>query len=163
MSRKSRKQPSVKRLPAETGNPRTAPGADPARHAQKTVVQAVGIVDLDGPCGWRSEAVRVWWNELLPRLRHFETMTWEKIVAATGGPTRGNNHHFVAVDAFSGRPGHELSNSDIGQDDVSELFSLRLTSMTRVYGIRDRRAHKLLWYDRHREPNPNVVHPVQDR
>ena len=73
MSRKSNKQPTGKRPPAESGNPRTATGAEPARYEQETVGWALGIADLDGPWGWRSEASRVWWKELLPKLRHFLT------------------------------------------------------------------------------------------
>ena len=161
MSGKSKKQPSAKHHPADTRDPRTAPGADPTRNEQETVVWAFGIADLDGPWGWRSEASRVWWRELLPKLRNFETMTWEEIMAAAGGRTKGNNHHFVNVKGLSSKARARLA--EVGQEDVSELFSLRLTSTTRVYGIRDRRALKLLWYDRHHGSNQNAVHPVRVR
>lgn len=33
------------------------------------------------------------------------------------------------------------------QDRVSDLFSLHIDGKTRIYGIRDGRALKLLWYD----------------
>ena len=53
--------------------------------------------------------------------------------------------------------------AEINQDDVSELFSLRLTATTRIYGIRDRQALKLLWYDPHHGTNAHAVYPVRNR
>ena len=42
-------------------------------------------------------------------------------------------------------------------------FSLRLTATTRIYGIRDRRALKLLWYDPHHGTTARAVYPVRRR
>ncbi|MCY4283978.1 MAG: hypothetical protein OXC65_01405 [Thiotrichales bacterium] len=122
---------------------------------------AFGIADLDGPWGWRTVAGRIWWSELLPKLRDFETMTWEEIMRAAGGRARGNNNHFVSVEKFT-RPAKERL-AALGQEDISELFSLRLTATTRIYGIRDRRALKLLWYDPHHGTNDRAVYPVRSR
>ena len=105
--------------------------------------------------------VRVWWNEILPKLQHFESMTWAEIMQAAGGRGRGNNSHFVQVGKLTRQAKARLT--EIGQDDVSELFSLRLTGTTRIYGIRDRRALKLLWYDPHHGTNARAVYPVHRR
>ena len=116
-------------------------------------------MDQGGAWGCRSIPVWVWWNEILPKLQHFESMTWAEIMQAAGGRARGNNSHFVQVGKLTRQAKARLA--EIGQDDVSELFSLRLTGTTRIYGIRDRRALKLLWYDPHHGTNARAVYPVQ--
>lgn len=118
-------------------------------------------MDQGGAWGCRSIPVRVWWNEILPKLQHFESMTWTEIMQAAGGRARGSNSHFVQVGNLTRQAKARLA--EIGQDDVSELFSLRLTGTTRIYGIRDRRALKLLWYDPHHGTNARAVYPVQHR
>ncbi|MDE0048126.1 MAG: hypothetical protein OXU19_20060 [bacterium] len=80
---------------------------------------------------------------------------------AAGGRARGNNSHFVEVRKLAGPAKARLA--EIGQDDVSELFSLRLSATVRIYGIRDRRALKLLWYDPHHGTNAIAVYPVRQR
>ena len=122
---------------------------------------AFSIVDQYGPWGWRTEAGRVWWSEILPKLQHFESMTWAEILQAAGGRARGNNSHFVQVGKLTKNAKDRLT--DIGQDDVSDLFSLRLDATTRIYGIRDRRALKLLWYDPYHGKNTRAVYPVRSR
>ena len=161
MARRPRKRPKAAALPSDRKHPRTAPGADPALHDRETIVWAFGIVDLEGPWGWRTEAGRVWWSEILPKLQDFESMTWEEIMRAAGGRARGTNSHFVSVENLT-RPARDRL-TEIRQDDVSELFSLRLTATTRIYGIRDRRALKLLWYDPHHGTNARAVYPVRGR
>ncbi len=155
------KQPQARNLPASGKQPRTAPRGDPTLHDRETIVWALGIADLEGPWGWRTAAARVWWTEILPKLRDFESMTWAEIMRAAGGRTRGNNSHFVEVRSLTGQAKVRLV--EIGQDDVSELFSLRLSSTVRIYGIRDRRALRLLWYDPHHGTNARAVYPVRQR
>lgn len=118
-------------------------------------------MDQGGNWGWRSVAARVWWNEILPKLQDLESMTWAEIMQAAGGRTRGNNNHFVQVEKLTGQAKARLA--EIRQEDVSELFSLRLTATTRIYGIRDRRALKLLWYDPYHGMNAQAVYPVRNR
>ena len=50
-----------------------------------------------------------------------------------------------------------------GKKDVSELFSSRLRATVRIYGFRDRRALKLLWYDPLHGANAKAVYPVHQR
>ena len=161
MARRPRKRPKAKALPPDRKYPRTAPGADPVLHDRETIVWAFGIVDLEGPWGWCTVAGRVWWSEILPKLQDFESMTWEEIMRAAGGRARGNNSHLVSVGNLTRQAKDRLT--EIRQDDVSDLFALRLTATTRIYGIRDRRALKLLWYDPHPGSNTRAVYPVRSR
>lgn len=86
-------------------------------------------------------------------------MTWDEIAKASGGRTQGNNHHFVRVEKLTKQAKDRLA--ELKQEDVSELFSLRLTAQKRIYGVRDRRALKLLWYDKHHGRNTQAVYPVR--
>ena len=88
-------------------------------------------------------------------------MTWAEIMQAAGGRARGTNSHFVQVERLTRQAKDRLA--EIHQDDVSELFSLRLTATVRIYGIRDRRALKLLWYDPYHGTNTRAVYPVRSR
>ena len=161
MARRPDKRPSARALPPDRKQPRTALRGDPGVHDRETIVWAFSIVDEQGAWGWRTVAAAVWWNEILPKLRGFESMTWAEIMRAAGGRARGNNSHFVRTERLTRQAKSRLA--EIGQDDVSELFSLRLTATTRIYGIRDRRALKLLWYDPYHGTNARAVYPVRQR
>ena len=80
---------------------------------------------------------------------------------AAGGRAKGSNSHGVPVERLTRQAKDHLA--EIGQDDVSERFSLRLTATTRIYGIRDRRALKLLWYDPHYGTNARAVYLMRSR
>lgn len=161
MARRPEKQPAVRTLPPGGKEARTSLGRDPSSNDRETIVWRFSIVDLGGTWGWRSVAARVWWNDILPKLQNFESMTWAEIMQATGGRTQGNNSHFVQVERLTRQAKARLA--AIRQEDVSELFSLRLTGTTRIYGIRDGRALKLLWYDPFHGTNAQAVYPVRNR
>ena len=128
----------------------------------ETIVWGFSVVDLEGQWGWKHVKGQVWWNNIFPKLQNFETMTWAAIMGSSGGRTRGTNNHSVLVSELSAAAKARLQ--EIQQDDVVELFSLRLTATTRVYGIRDRRALKLLWYDNHHKAgDPQSVYPLDSR
>ena len=142
----TRKEPKVKSVPFDL-------------QEVETIAWRFSIVDLDGPWGWETTARDDWWEKIFPKLKHIDSMTWAEIAKATGGRRVGNNHHPVEVRKLTQQAKQRLK--EIRQDDVSELFSLRLDSTTRIYGIRDRRALKLLWYDPYHGCNSKAVYPVK--
>ena len=97
----------------------------------------------------------------MSKLQNFESMTWEEIMKATGGRDKGTNSHFVEVGKLTNNAKKRLA--EIEQDDVSQLFSLRLDNKKRIYGIHDRRALKLLWYDSYHGNNNKAVYPLKDK
>ena len=107
---------------------------------------------MDGRWGWRSTASKHWWNRIYPKLCDMERLTWAKLKETSGGRSQGTNHHPVSVGHLIAAAQTRLR--ELRQDDVDELFSLRLTGRARVYGIRDGRALKLLWYDHNHEIYP---------
>ena len=134
---------------------------DPSTQDNETIAWRFNIVDEEGPWGWRTEAGRRWWRSVLPKMQNFETMTWAQLFQAAGGRRRGNNHHSVEVEKCTKQAKERLV--EIGHEDISTLFSLRLEGQVRIYGIRDGRALKLLWYDCHHGNNARAVYPVKGR
>ena len=161
MVRGSQKRAKARKRPTDRKKSRTGLRRDPSSHDRETIVWAFSIVDEKGTWGCRGIPAQVWWSEILPKLQDFESMTWAAIMRASGGRTRGTNHHFVEVEKLTKQAKTRLA--ELKQDDVSELFSLRLDATKRIYGIRDRRALRLLWYDPYHGKNTQAVYPVQDR
>ncbi len=154
---KASNPPPQNRKEVRTGTPKIL-----AQEEYDTIVWRFSIVDLDGDWGWRTVASHSWWNEILPKLQDFESMTWEEIMRASGAkkPGKGNNSHFVEAKELTKQAKKRLEYLE--QDDVSHLFSLRLDSTKRIYGIRDRRALNLLWFDLHHGNNKKAVCPVKN-
>jgi len=75
---------------------------------------------------------------VLARLRDMESMTWQHIESSTGS-------HLVAAESVCKAARDRLE--EIQQDDVTNLFSLRMSGAGRVWGIRDGRVLVILWWD----------------
>ena len=161
MPRQRQKKATAAKVPAGGKNARTSPSGDPRLYDIETVVWHLGILDSDGPWGWGHVRRQVWWEEIWPKLRDFESMTWNEILQASGGRASGNNSHPVEVEGLTKKARNRLA--EIKQDDVPQLFSLRLSGRSRVYGIRDRRVLKLLWYDPDHGDNSRAVYPVKQK
>lgn len=93
-------------------------------------------MDFEGPFGCHvltGQDAR----EIQRKLGAFEGMTWSDIERA--------GSHNVAIDKLS-KPARDRL-TEIKQDDLDELFSLRLSGKERIWGIRDRSVLRLLWWD----------------
>lgn len=100
------------------------------------------LVDWDAPWkGWK-ELNADGWQKFINKLGQFESCTWGQI--EDGDPN--NSSHLVAT---TNCPNPEVLKrlQDIKQDDTDYLFSLRLSSRERIYGILDGPVLKILWYD----------------
>jgi len=67
-----------------------------------------------------------------------ETMEWAEIESGTGS-------HTIAVGSLSAEARKRLI--EIRQDDIDDVFSLRITGAERVFGIRDQWILRILWWD----------------
>jgi hypothetical protein len=104
---------------------------------------AFRIVDLGGPWCWSvlsGDALR----EVLQRMKEIETMTWHA-VTETGS-------HSIDVSALS-KPARDRL-MEIHQDDVDQVYSLRVTGRRRIVGIRDGGVLRILWWDPEHEICP---------
>lgn len=97
----------------------------------------VDAIDLEGDWGWQRATIEVLLKKIIPKLHQFETMTW--------GGLEGSDHHFVGWDRLCRAAQRRLE--ELGREDVSELFSLRMDSRARIWGQRDVARLNLLWWD----------------
>lgn len=93
--------------------------------------------------GWdRLKAAQ--WKDILEKLCLREEMTWAAIQNQSGGRSRGSNSHTCPGQSFSKEARDRLVALSL---DEYDLFSLRFTNKIRIYGIREGRVLKVLWYD----------------
>jgi hypothetical protein len=98
------------------------------------------------------------WRDLRNALASFEGMTWAQIKQSCGGKRTGTNHHSLALSEICNRAYRRLE--ELKLEDSDTVFSLRLMSVVRLYGIRDGRVFRLLWYDCHHD-NKNAVYQLK--
>jgi hypothetical protein len=114
---------------------KTPRGAAPD-YAGQFPLWAFRIVDLGGPWCWSAlsgDGLR----EVLQRMKELETMTWHSITE-TGS-------HFIDVSGL-GKPARDRL-MEIHQDDIDQVYSLRVTGRRRIFGIRDGGVLRVLWWD----------------
>ena len=140
---KSRKKPSSKTDPSPEKAPRGKGKVEDIR--SKLIVWHIGRIDRDGPWGWENIEPQELWDNIHSKMSNFESMTWGEVM-------RGGAHHPVSVEGII--PDARRRLEEIGQDDVDELFSLRLSGRERIYGIRVEHVFKVLWWDPEHEVCP---------
>ena len=159
-SKKGKRIPKSPRLKKEFKK-KIPSEASPEIFDNTTICWQLGKIDWDGPWGNSStndlnfkEFIKGW-------ISNFETMTWAEIFKASGGRSRGNNHHPINVSKLSVTAKKRLK--DIKQADIDSVVSLRIDSRKRLYGIRDGRAMQLLWYDPWHDKPSKAVCPTKRR
>ena len=73
---KKRKEPSLKNPPPKKGARKSA---DPNSYLSQTVSWAVSRLDRDSRWGWNGIPIDEFWNDIISKLRDFETMYWREI------------------------------------------------------------------------------------
>ncbi|MGE0083713.1 MAG: hypothetical protein AB7S75_04770 [Desulfococcaceae bacterium] len=145
MGKSSKKSPKHQSLPSSTKKPRKDPSLPESLNV--TPVWQAGIIDLNGPWGWMEISHRVFLDNILPKLQHFESMSWHEIL--------GRNNHEVEVEKISKKAQKRLT--DLKLDDYETLVSLRLTGPQRVWGIKMQNIFKILWWDPNHEVYPSTL------
>lgn len=80
----------------------------------KPPVWRIGTLDEEGPWGWNKISQDLFLEEILPKLKNFETMAWEEIINAGSHP--------IPRSDLIGQAQKRLS-----EIKIDSLFSLRLT------------------------------------
>jgi hypothetical protein len=126
------KKPYAKATP----KPQKQAFAEVPKVEDRRPVWQLRLVDLEGPFSCKlldaETLVRV-----VRRLGDFESMSWEEI-------GRAGSH---TIDVAALHPDARKRLADIRQDDVDEVYSLRITGKERIFGIRDRWILRILWWD----------------
>ncbi len=103
-------------------------------------------MELVDPFGWHKiESTKIHW--VRQKLGEFESMTWNQILVEAK-----KHHHTISVSSICSEAKKRLK--AIGQSDLEEIVSLRLTGTERVWGIRSQGVFTVLWWD----PN-HLVYP----
>lgn len=95
--------------------------------------------------GWDRLSHQEFCDLVYDKLANFESMTWDEILKAAGGRNRGNNSHNVTLEKCCKDARDRLA--ELMQDDIDELFSLRLTGTHRLWGIKEGRVLRFIWND----------------
>ena len=145
MGKTTKKRPKRKKQPIFTKKPRKDPSL-PATFSVAPVWQ-MGVIDLDGPWGWRDINHSEFFSTILPKIQNFESMSWYEIL--------GRNNHEVKVEQISKNAQKRLT--DLKLDDFETLVSLRLAGPQRVWGIKIQNVFKILWWDPNHEVYPSKL------
>ncbi|WP_372174435.1 hypothetical protein [Xanthomonas axonopodis] len=141
---------------AEVSGSKTAKILDqPENSERQKPCWQLTLMDFDGPWGWHLVDRDQLRDEVHSKLKNLESMTWGEIAQAAGGRSQGNNSHFVSVDKLRRDARQRLE--QIGREDIDELFSIRLTGTCRIWGERDGRVFRVLWYDPRHEVCPSTA------
>ena len=85
--------------------------------------------------------------EILKELKAFEGLTWQTIMSDKGSKKKGHGSksHYVECSKLTREAQKRLKDINLGGEDV--LFSLRIGSKKRLYGILHDRWFEIIWYD----------------
>ena len=93
---------------------------------------------------WTFDA-RELFDEILPKLREFESMTWNEILI------RGKKqHHSIEAEKLNPAAQERL---DMMRIEAEAIVSLRLQATHRLYGYRIGSVFYVLWYDKNHGDN----------
>lgn len=98
---------------------------------------------------WSISNVSDVYSSIISKLKSYEGMTWDEILKAAGGRTKGNNNHFESVDSVSKSAQERWK--ELKLEEYDSLFSLRLTGTNRLIGILDDGIFYIIWFDKDHE------------
>ena len=115
----------------------------------QTPVWSIASFDHDGE--WGVSLCRECgdlWEMIFSKLRHYESMSWNEI------ERNRKRDHSVPVHQMISQAQSRLKHLRL--DDEEELFRFRLDGTGRVWGIREGRVFKILWWDPEHEICPST-------
>lgn len=99
----------------------------------------IGRLEMAGPWGWnRLPADKL--TEVREKLSQFETMTWREMLMDAK-----KRYHNVPIANLSSAAQARLE--QLGQADIDQILSLRISAKERVWGIQHSAVVNLLWWD----------------
>ena len=100
---------------------------------------------FDDAClDWGIDTMKANLETVLNGLKIYEGFTWHEIKTMTHDRGKSKNHS-VKLEGLTKEAQNRLS--QIKNDDITEVFSLRFNNMFRVIGIRDGAVLYILWID----------------
>lgn len=122
--------------------------ADPEGFMQLRPAWRIHRLEMVGRWGWHElPAAKLF--EIHGKLSNLESMTWQQLLVE--GKER---YHLVAVSNLASCARKRLE--ELGQSDLDELLSLRLSARERIWGIQNAAVVNLLWWDPEHEICPSL-------
>ncbi len=115
-------------------------------YKKETPVWLVRTLDNDGPWNWNKLNGNEFKDTILERIKNFETMTIKKIIDNTGS-------HSIPITDLIKTAQKRLDT--IKQNDLDELFSLRVSGKKRIWCIQSGNRFSFLWWDPEHEVCPS--------
>ena len=132
------------------GNTKVARGGNKGESFDsERIAWHINTLDIDGPWGWTKIDPGTLWDRIHDRLANLESMTWSQI--------KTDKKHFHSIEKTNLSKEAQQRLEEIDQDDIDEVFSLRVSGKERIFGIRDRHILKLLWWDPNHEVCPSTM------
>jgi hypothetical protein len=145
MGKTAKKRPKQNKQPVVSKKPEKDPSL--VDNIAANPVWQIGLIDLQGPCGWMKIRHKEFFDTILPKIQNFESMTWQEIL--------GRKSHEIRVDQISKSAQKRLT--ELQLDDIEILVSLRLTGKQRIWGIKIQKIFKILWWDPEHEIYPSKL------
>jgi hypothetical protein len=143
-SKKKNKKPIQKEFPSSKKEIREDRSINPESYLGNSPVWGLELIDLDGPWGWFNNIEsKDKLREIIKKLKDFESMTWAEI------KRNSKAHHHISIDNIIKKARDRLT--EIKQDDLEEIFSLRLTGENRIIGKLDTGIFYIIWWDPNHE------------
>jgi hypothetical protein len=95
-------------------------------------------IDWEGPWGWSNASVENLVRSVVPKLHDYESMSWADVEGPSGS-------HSILYDGLCPEAQERLK--VIGHGELESLFSVRISSERRVWGIKDLAILRVLWWD----------------
>lgn len=98
--------------------------------------------------------------EFLKFVQSVEKQTWAEIKTVGGGKRKGTNHHPLEIAKFDKKAQKRLTELNLYPIVGDSLFSLRMTSLTRIYGARDEEFFRPIWHDPYHDEKNKAAYPL---
>ena len=106
-----------------------------------------GKMDVEGRWGWNNSNNSKFDMKLfLEKVFENQKLSWQEL--------KNNGSHDVDLDKIITEARKRLE--EIEQDEIAQLYSLRLSGKMRMWGIKDNNIFWILWWDPHHEICPSV-------
>ena len=144
--KESKTSRSAKKVQGKKKKPRIE--TDPSANDLKTLLISFSIVERHGKYGFEKLFCKEKLWEIIDKTKEMEKLTWEQLGQ--------NGSHNVSTENFCKEARQELRR--IGLGDLEEMYSLRFSAKERIYGLKENRVLKIMWWD----PN-HAIYPVKKK
>lgn len=132
---------------------------DPASFDRKPLRIHFDLLDFDHELwGW-TKLSNEQYIHFLKFVHDIEKQTWAEIKISAGGRSHGTNNHALDLSKFNKQAQKRLVELNLDHLIGDTLFSLRLNSVTRIYGMRHEEFFRPIWHDPYHDHPNKAAYP----